>query len=260
MKIILINLARASDRREKMSAQFKSLGVDFEILEATDGRLLTAEQRNLVDNGARRKITPYPLTDNEIGCWISHRRSMQRLLDSGETMAAIIEDDAALSPEFADVLVAIEAQGARFDVIDLHRNFKRDEIFIPCRDLLPGNKIGRVGYTHMRATAYVISRHGAQEFLRQTPRFTHAIDKELHRYWANKLDIYGLLKPVAVQDDGGHSYIEETRGQDRPKERERYPDADGLYWRLMRKGTRLMDSIRKRLAFPAYVRKGQTVK
>jgi hypothetical protein len=57
--------------------------------------------------------------------------------------------------------------------------------------------------------------------------------------------------------DGGHSFIEETREQDRPTARARYADADTFYWRVMRGFTRLSDSVQKRLAWPAYKHKGK---
>ena len=97
-----------------------------------------------------------------------------------------------------------------------------------------------------------MSREGALKFLKYAPRFAHAVDKEMHRYWANGLNMYGLERPVAVQDDRGYSYIDETRGQNRPSERMCYPDADGIYWKIRRRWTQISDSIQKRLAFAAY--------
>jgi len=229
MRIYVINLARATERRKKMEQLANTLGVVFDFLEATDGKALTDAERNRVDHDERKRISEYPLTDNEVGCWLSHLRAMKMLVDSGEPMGAILEDDAALSPEFPRVLNAIEAHAGSFDVIDLHRLFKKGEIFALCRPLLPGFGLGRIGYTHMHATAYVMSRAGAQKFLAHATYFAHAIDKEMHRYWANGMDIYGLEQPVARQDDGGYSYIDETRDQNRPKVRKAYPDAENTY-------------------------------
>lgn len=257
MRIIVINLARADERRRKMARQFAGLGLDYEILEATDGRVLMPSDRALVDDSSRRCITPYPLSDNEIGCWISHRRAMLDLIVSGQDMAAIVEDDAELSPDFSQVIAAIAALKDPFDVIDLHRNFKKGEIFTPCRPLSADNRLGRIGYTHMNLTAYVISRRGAQKFIVATPHFVHAVDKELHRYWANGLDIYGLERPAAVQNDGGFSYIDETRNQDRPAMRPRYPQADAPYWRFRRWLSRSCDSVMKRIAYRRMIRKSR---
>jgi glycosyl transferase family 25 len=240
-----------------MENQFVALGVPFEILEAVDGRHLTDADRALVDHDGRRRITPYPLSDNEIGCCISHCRAMQIIRDSGERMGAIIEDDAALSADFPRVLQAIEALPAPFDIIDLHRTFKKKETFVPCRPLLPGFALGRIGYSHINATGYVISREGARKFLSIMPPFNHMVDKEMHRTWANGIDLYGLETPVVSHADEGHSYIDETREHDRPQMRARYPDADVPYWRMQRFLSKASDSVWKRLTFPAYVRQGK---
>jgi glycosyl transferase family 25 len=257
MRIIFINLARAPERRANMERQFAAQSLVGERFEATDGRALTAADRALVDHEKRRHITPYPLSDNEIGCWLSHRRVLQDVATGRGIMMAIVEDDAALAPDFGRALKAIEQQKPDFDFIFLHRKFKKGEIFIPCRPLLPDLSLGRVGPAHMGAIGYVVSREGARKFLAYAPRFAHAVDKEIHRYWANRLDIYGLERPVVSHADDGRSYIEETRAQENASVRMRYPDAGSFYWRLMRGLTRFSDSIHKRIAWHVYARKGK---
>lgn len=257
MRILVINLTRATDRRTKMEQQAARLGVTIDILEAVDGKMISNAERAMVDHTRRKSITPYPLSDNEIACWLSHKKAMQQLVESKEPMLAVIEDDAELTKDFPRVLEAIEKRAGAFDLIDLHRNFKRGEIFVPCRDLVPGFALGRIGFTHMKATAYVISRAGAERFLKYAKNFAHAVDKEIHRYWANGLDIYGLENPIAAEKDEGHSYIDETRGQNRPQERLRYPDADQLQWRVRRFLTKFSDSVSKRMFFPFYAEKGK---
>jgi glycosyl transferase, family 25 len=258
MRIVFINLARAPERRTNMERQFATLGVAWERLDATDGRVLTDADRVLVDHAKRRCITPYPLSDNEIGCWLSHRRALQDVAQGSAAMVTIVEDDAALAPDFGRVLDAIERQKPDFDFIFLHRKFKKGEIFIPCKPLLPDLSLGRVGAAHMGAIGYVVSQEGARKFLAYALRFAHAVDKEIHRYWANHLDIYGLERPVVSHADQGRSYIEETRAQENTVARVRYPDADSLYWQWMRGLTRFSDSVHKRLAWHRYVRKGKS--
>jgi glycosyl transferase family 25 len=258
MRILLINLARATERRQKMEARFDELGLAFELLDATDGRALTTAERALADNERRRWITPHPLSDNEIGCCISHCRAMGRLVESGERMAAIVEDDATLAPDFPRVLAAIETLDTPFDVIDLHRTFKKGEMFLSCRPLLPGFSLGRIGYAHINATAYVMSSAGARKFLARVPPFVHMVDKEMHRPWANGLDVYGLERPVAFHTDEGRSYIDESRLHG-DTTRPRYADADSLQWKLARTLTRISESIRKRVSYAAYKRKGKAV-
>ncbi len=259
MKIYVINLLRALDRRAKMEVQAEQFGVRLDFIEATDGRQLTEQQRSCADLGARRYVSKYPLTDNEIGCWLSHRKAMQHLLDSGDDMAVILEDDAKLLPGFVEVLAAIEAHGPTFDVIDLHRLFKKGEIFRPCGALIGDFAIGRIGLMHMHATSYVMSRAGAKKFLKNSERFAHAVDKDMHRYWANGLNIYGLNQRVVLADDGGVSFIEETRKQDTPAQRVALVGANSPYWWLQRKLNQLGDSLWKRLIFSYCVRQGKVL-
>ena len=252
MKIIVINLERAIERKNKISSQFASLGLKCEFLVAVDGKKISDKERSLVDNEKRKRITKYPLTDNEIACWLSHKNAMLSLLASNEQMVAIIEDDAILSPDFAQVIQAIEDSNINFDVIDLHRKFKKGEFFVPVHKLVDKFAVGRIGRSHMGAIGYIISRKGAEKFLNYAPKFVHAIDKEMRRYWANGMDLYGLESPIVSHNDNEHSYIDETRGQERPQERECYPDANKFA--LQRRINQIKDSINKRLAFRRIMR------
>ena len=254
VRIILISLLRAQSRRAQMHERLTHLGLDYETLDATDGAALTAAQRARVDHRARRKITRYPLSDNEIGCYFSHLRAIQQIADGPDAMGAILEDDVTLAPDLAEGLVAIQSRAMPFDVIALHRTMKKGEVFAACAALLPDLQLGRVGYTHMNLQGYVISRSGAARFLQhvQSIGFGHAVDKELHRYWANGLDLYGLSRPLVIHADQGHSMIDETRSP-----RAAYPDADHPRWQWARFVTKISDSIAKRTAFAAYVKQAR---
>lgn len=59
MKLIVINLARAADRRAMMQTQCDALALTADFLTATDGQSLTQAERDLVDHAARRRITGY---------------------------------------------------------------------------------------------------------------------------------------------------------------------------------------------------------
>ena len=257
MRIYVLNLARAARRRAGIERAATAVGVTLDFIEAADGRTLTDAQRALVDHRRRRRITPFLLSDNEIGCWLSHRRAMQALVDSGKAMAAILEDDVTLLPDFPRVLDALQERGGLFDMVTLYRNFQRDPRFETCRTLTRGVSLGRIAPMQTGAVGYVITRQAAKKFLAATPRFVHAVDKEMHRYWASGLDIYALSQPVVTHDDAGHSYLSETRLDHRPKERRKYPDSEVVYWRLQHFGHRAADSVLKRVAFPAYVRLGR---
>jgi glycosyl transferase family 25 len=250
MNIFVISLARAQERRKRIQQQFAAYDLGYEFLDATDGRALTPAERALVDHGKRQSVSPHLLSDNEIACFISHRRAMFKLVEQNLSMAVVLEDDAELTAEFPSVLKIMEECSADFDFIFLGRKFKEREIFAPCCSILPDLKLGRVGYTHDGMTGYIVSRKGAQKFISYSPRIVHPVDKEIHRFWANGLDLYGMERSVVVHADDGFSYLKPEPGQ-----RTRYDDADTFYWRARRRFTKAVDSIGKRLAFPTYVKK-----
>jgi glycosyl transferase family 25 len=253
MRHLLINLDRSLDRLNAMHRKFSSVGVVYERLPATDGQLLTQDQKNALDHERRKGVSVYPLSDNEIGCYFSHIRAMESLMQSSDKMIAVFEDDLDLSPDLGSVLKSIEENISDFDFIFLHRKFKRGEFFVPFRNLTPDYKLGRVGYAQMGALAYVVSRKGAEKFLKfaRQGHFGHAVDKEIHRWWANGMDIYGLDRPLVWLSPGGGSIIEETRG-----DRRKYQDTYSLKWRLRRFWIRLQDSVMRRLMFLPYAMRG----
>jgi glycosyl transferase family 25 len=248
MLTLVINLDRAAERREAIAARLNQLGAPFEFFRATDGRNLSNAERGNVDDIKRRRYSRYPLTSNEIACGLSHVRAMQQMLDKNLPMAAILEDDAVLADDFAEVLKALESN-ADFDFVFLQTPTKRGKkrAFLPLKKITAQNVLGRVKYMNMRATGYVVSRKGAEKFLSQAQPFVHAIDMAMHRYWENSLDIYGLQNPVVGHDDDAPSTINEVAGN-RPKN-PAYPDADSLRWRFIRAWVKFLSGIRKRLVF-----------
>jgi glycosyl transferase, family 25 len=248
----VINLETATARREAMAHQFTQLGMPFEILRAVDGRTLTPQQRAIIDHRVRRRVSQYPLTDGELGCYFSHRQAMQRLLDGDTPMAVVFEDDSTLYPALPLVLQALEERGRPFDFVFLHRIFKKNESFAFCRPLLPNYALGRVGPMSIGAQAYVVSREGAERFLAQNKRIGHSFDKELHRWWANGLDLYHLENPVAMLSAEILSDLEHERAR-----RMQLPNADSWQWKLIRRLETAGDSVRKRALFRDFVRRGR---
>jgi len=247
MDAVVITLTRFPNRLAKMADQLRALGQPFIAFYGTDGLTLSETERHRVDTWQRRWISEYPLTDNEIGCFLSHLRALQLLLDSQADMLAVLEDDLVISSDLPSVLCAIESLDIDFDIIDLHRKFRRGEFFIPCADLLPDAQIGLIGYTHMGTLGYVVSRNGARRFLSRARRFVHAVDKAMHRYWANGLQIYGMSRPMVEEDKSIPSIIDATRTA-----RCMFPDARALRWRLARTISKSIDGVRKRCYFPIY--------
>jgi glycosyl transferase family 25 len=175
MKLFVINLDRADERRRKMKQQFEQLGLEVTFHRAVDARELTPQQYATVDRETRRLQGLWPQADGSVANWISQRQVMRDMVENSTEIAAIFEDDAGLSPDLPEVLDALERRPFDFDIIKLNRRSQRKP-FLPVGDLTTGHRIGRVRYHDYGNEGYVITRDAARHFLESTPRMMWEID------------------------------------------------------------------------------------
>ena len=78
--IFVISLARAAHRREKMCARLDALGLQYEIVDAVDGKTADPQtyQNRLRQDIARLKVG-YELSPGQIGCYLSHCYLWERM-------------------------------------------------------------------------------------------------------------------------------------------------------------------------------------
>ena len=154
MRIVLINLKRAVERRERMEREFGAVGLPYEIKEAIDGRHLSSSDLAQVDWEARRRIGLRPQARGSIANWLTQRDVLRDLVESGSEMMAIFEDDARFAPELPEVLAALEKKPIAFDVVSLHRR-NPERPFVSGVPLTTRHSIGRVRYSTSGAVGYV---------------------------------------------------------------------------------------------------------
>jgi glycosyl transferase family 25 len=148
MRSYLINLDRAPQRLEWMTAQFAKIGAPFDRIEAIDGRLLGKEQIE------RHSTTRTP---SEVGCFLSHRACWRRIADGDDEYAAVFEDDMHLNREIAHFLRSTEWIPPGVDIVKLEatgtKRYKADgtNIGAPFR-------LVEIGLICNGSGAYVISR------------------------------------------------------------------------------------------------------
>ena len=219
MRMFVINLVRAEDRRQRMSQQFAKLGLKPEFHAAVDGRQLTGEHYAEVDRSTRQRMGLKPQADGSIANWLSQRQVMREIVENGPETAAIFEDDTELSPELPSVLAALERRPVSFDIVKMNRR-TLSKVFIPFKQLLTGHNIGRVRYHDFGSEGYVITRDAARRFLEVTPKMMWEIDQAINNYWENGLNVYYLDPPVVFHGEGKDSQIEEDRTRSRQLHRQ----------------------------------------
>ena len=250
MRIVLINLKRASERRERMAREFGALGLQYEVREAIDGRSLSAEHLAQVDRPSRRRLGLYPQANGSIANWLTQRDAMKDLVANGPDMMAIFEDDARLIPDLPEVLGVLEEKRFSFDVVVLQRRHPKRP-FIPMVPLTTRHTAGRVRYSDSGSEGYVITRAAARHFLETTPKMVLAIDQALSRFWHSGLNVFYVDPPVVHHGGADDSQIESSRNAARKQRGETEDLASVLWHRAVASTSR---AVVKRIAFRKLLR------
>ena len=194
MRIVLISLERATERRQRMAEEFARVGLEYEIWPAKDARTLTAEERQFVDRAARVRLGLYPIPDGSLANTLSQKAAMWDLVRNGPEIMAVVEDDARFDSDLPAVLGELDRRSGTFDIVKLQRrNLRRP--FIPTVRLDTGHRLRPVRFADFGSEGYVITREAAQLLLERTPRMVREIDHVLSRFWENGLNVLYLAPP-----------------------------------------------------------------
>lgn len=98
---MVISLIRSQDRREVIASRLRELNLDFEFIDAVDGKELNTATIQVIQN-AQRATRDYGRTigATEIACAMSHTKAYESLLASDAAGSIILEDDAIIDPKF----------------------------------------------------------------------------------------------------------------------------------------------------------------
>ena len=93
MHRFIINLDRSPHRWENVKDQIERFCLSVERIPAVDGKILSNNDIHAVSYPPYNPYYYIQLTPGEIGCFQSHRKCWQKLVDSDENWALIMEDD-----------------------------------------------------------------------------------------------------------------------------------------------------------------------
>ena len=251
MRIVLISLERATERRRRMAEEFARVGLDYEIWPAKDARTLTDEDRAFVDRAARERLGLYPIPDGSLANTLSQRAAWRDLVRNGPEMMAVFEDDARFEPSLPTVLQELQQRPAAFDIVKLQRR-NPHRPFVPTIPLDTGHRLGRVRFSDYGSDGYVITREAARLLLERTPQMIREIDQVLSRFWDSGLNVLYVEPPVVREDTSADSQIQETRNIEHMAHRRRRRYRLSIFARRLLAGIRR--DIRRRVAFRRLLR------
>lgn len=218
LKTYVINLPKDLDRRESILKETGQIPwLDVEMTEAVYGKELTEEERSNSFNS--KKFAQYygrMVLPGEIGCTLSHRLCYQRLLNSDQSFALILEDDAhfvesTISKKFISAITEF-MNNPYPRILLLHANFEYEGNKLPFCD----NYFLYTIYSALFATGYLINRSAANMLLKNELPYWIADDWKLFRRWG--LHIYSIYPSVVTQQwDKLKSSIVENKLPDQKK-------------------------------------------
>ena len=240
--IFVINLATSPDRRARAQAELAKVGLSARFVDAVDGRKLPPEEiARIVDEAGRLNRAPKPLSGAEVGCYLSHLKVLETIVAEDILQALVLEDDLTTTADLPAVLQAMERQDLPpYDLVRLGISEPLVKRFTPIVELTPVSALVRHHNVVNSNLAYVITKAGAQRFLRYARPIRYPADVAMNRSWRHGLDILGV-RPWPVEPNlAAGTTIGADRFEDAPAPGTLRQQAE----RRLRRG---YDSLAKRL-------------
>ncbi|RUV33965.1 MAG: glycosyltransferase family 25 protein [Mesorhizobium sp.] len=175
MRSYVINLDRSSDRLMRMTDRFASVGLSFERISAVDGRLLSPTE---IADVYKPVFGAATMTQEEVGCFLSHRRCWERIASEADPYGCVFEDDMLMS-RHADLFLGGDTTWipAGADIVKIEAIAGRGVWLDRAVKLLPRDfKLGLLRGFAFGSGGYILSRSTAERLLLITRVFSDAVD------------------------------------------------------------------------------------
>lgn len=177
--IRVISMADAAERRASFAARAADAAVPWTFVDAATGLVpgLTLDTEAVDRNKGRA------LTAGEIGCYASHFSIWRDMVENCIAQAIVLEDDVIVDWAFLAQLARMDLEAEGIDYLRLYSKMPvatrvvRRNFIHHSRSVveLVGHPYGTQGY--------VITRAGAQRFVRHCARIVRPIDDQMDRSW-----------------------------------------------------------------------------
>lgn len=193
MKTYLINLDRSADRLAVMKERMAAIGISAERVSGVDGSNLDMNSINIDVPNPRY---PRPLTPGEVGCFLSHRKCWEKLVESDDDWALILEDDCIFHKAATRYLNNVDwiPNGCQL----IHFYFAKSATVYSDKkiELKDGNKLFRTKASlPVGAYAYFISRKAATKALELSKVIEEPVDNFLFGVFSEFPQIIDVWRP-----------------------------------------------------------------
>lgn len=195
----VITLERAVERRPQREWILANAPFACEPLSAVDGVAMTeSDVAKIYQRQIYSPRYPHSLRRGEIGCFLSHRRAWQEIVDRKLDAAVILEDDVTFEPdelrqaiEFLDTCVQPNDY-IQFQVRELENN---DPPLVQAGQ----HSIVQPRPVILRTTAQLVTHEAAKRLLEVTQQIDRPVDTFLQLTWVTGVPVKMML-PRVVQE------------------------------------------------------------
>lgn len=202
MKIFVISLKSASQRRKKIEPQMAAQALPFEFFDAIRGQ--SEQQPILHAHCSKRRFSRkgYPLKEGELGCFASHYLLWEKCVHLNKPIV-ILEDDVQLNAEFKNILGYVEKHIHQLGLVRLSRTLK--PTFIKISDFIHSPSLDKsmlVRYTKPAkgGMGYILSPVAAKKLINNAKNWYDPVDDFLEKEWLHKVSIFGI-EPLCLNHD-----------------------------------------------------------
>jgi len=157
--VLYINQARNARRRFFMERQFKKIKINFERIEAVDGRHIVKDEDNI--DGIQYRNN-YKLSKKELACTLSHLKAIKYAYNKGMDKVVIMEDNISLTliPFWEKTLPKLLSSLKDWNIVQLHNgsnNYKNNPDLFSTKE-----------YENRGSAAYVLNRKGMENVMKKS--------------------------------------------------------------------------------------------
>jgi glycosyl transferase family 25 len=206
---LVINLDKSQQRLSRISARLDELKMPFERVAATYGADLNDRQLKAVySESLNAKSYRRPLSRAEIGCYMSHLKAWQTIVDRELACALVIEDDLVIDAPLKDFIESLSHSTDSWDIVKFYCRKKNPKV--TSRTAIgSGYDLCRFQKIPIGNLAQLITLEGAKKLLAARQTFGRPADDDIQHWWEADLNVLSVFPPVVHVIPNATSDIEQ---------------------------------------------------
>lgn len=207
IQALVISLPGSEDRQEKVRSELGKTHLPWRFLEAVRGSTLKSNPKEYQPQKVKR-LLGFELTQNELGCFLSHKKAWQECVDKN-IPTIIFEDDFCLLPHFEQAIQFLLNDDLDWDAVRLQglSNVEQQVVKSVGQFSVVKNLGDAVG-----ATAYMIKPSVAKKLIEASVDISEPLDHFLEHHQVHHIHFLAI-EPYPVDITGVQTTIADRPGR-----------------------------------------------